>query len=157
MAFLLGETLELAADVLELPASGPYDPLLLQQIGREIYDVLWNVWMSCRRQPTNATWVPAAAGRFQKSLIAALVLVRGTCRGQASALLSTMGGQAGTSTQPGVGGGPREVACARPAPGSPSVPEVAQELVGVLQWCRAGNRVACGGRIRIGAGRVPVQ
>jgi NTP pyrophosphatase (non-canonical NTP hydrolase) len=36
MAFLLSETLELAAEVLQLPAAGPYDPLLLQRIGREI-------------------------------------------------------------------------------------------------------------------------
>jgi NTP pyrophosphatase (non-canonical NTP hydrolase) len=43
MAFLLGEALELAAEVLQLPATGPYDPLLLQRIGREIYDILWNV------------------------------------------------------------------------------------------------------------------
>ena len=43
--------------------------------------------------------------------------------------------------------------------GPPSVPEVAQEPVGVLQCCRAGNRVAGGGRVRRGrgAGRVPVQ
>jgi NTP pyrophosphatase (non-canonical NTP hydrolase) len=40
MAFLLGETLELAAEVLRLAATGPYDPLLLQRIGREVYDVL---------------------------------------------------------------------------------------------------------------------
>jgi NTP pyrophosphatase (non-canonical NTP hydrolase) len=42
MAFLLSETLELAAEVLQLPATGPHDPLLLQRIGREIYDILWN-------------------------------------------------------------------------------------------------------------------
>jgi NTP pyrophosphatase (non-canonical NTP hydrolase) len=42
MAFLLSEALELAEEVLQLPSSGPYDPLLLQRIGREIYDVLWN-------------------------------------------------------------------------------------------------------------------
>jgi NTP pyrophosphatase (non-canonical NTP hydrolase) len=42
MAYLLGETLELAAEVLQLPAAGPADPLLLRRIGREIYDVLWN-------------------------------------------------------------------------------------------------------------------
>ena len=42
MAFLLGEALELAEEVLQLPASGPCDPLLLQRIGGEIYDVLWN-------------------------------------------------------------------------------------------------------------------
>lgn len=57
------------------------------------------------------------------------------------------------------GAGPRRVARARPALGFPSVPEVAQEPVGVLQCCRAGNRVAGGGRVRLGrgAGRVPVQ
>lgn len=42
MAFLLGEALELANEVLQLPASGPYDPALLQRLGREICDVLWN-------------------------------------------------------------------------------------------------------------------
>lgn len=42
MAYLLGETLELASEVLQLPSSGHYDPALLQRIGREIYDVLWN-------------------------------------------------------------------------------------------------------------------
>ncbi|MDR0345510.1 MAG: hypothetical protein LBI49_20835 [Nocardiopsaceae bacterium] len=41
---LLGETLELAEEVLQLPAgrSGPCDAALRQRIGREIYDVLWN-------------------------------------------------------------------------------------------------------------------
>jgi hypothetical protein len=56
-----------------------------------------------------------------------------------------------------VSNAPHSRARARPALGSPSVPEVAQEPVGVLQWCRAGNRVAGGGCIRIGAGSVPVQ
>jgi NTP pyrophosphatase (non-canonical NTP hydrolase) len=42
MAYLLGEALELAEEVLQLPASGPYEAALLQRIGREIYDVLWN-------------------------------------------------------------------------------------------------------------------
>lgn len=42
MAFLLGEALELANEVLQLPASGPYEPALLQRLGHEIYDVLWN-------------------------------------------------------------------------------------------------------------------
>jgi NTP pyrophosphatase (non-canonical NTP hydrolase) len=42
MAFLLGETVELAQEVLQLPAAEPYDPALLQRLGREIYDVLWN-------------------------------------------------------------------------------------------------------------------
>jgi NTP pyrophosphatase (non-canonical NTP hydrolase) len=61
-AFLLGETLELAAGVLRPPAAGPADSLLLQRIGREIHDVLWNVAascgrlasMSCRTQPDHA-------------------------------------------------------------------------------------------------------
>jgi NTP pyrophosphatase (non-canonical NTP hydrolase) len=42
MAYLLGEALELATEVLQLPPSGPSDPALLQRLGREIYDVLWN-------------------------------------------------------------------------------------------------------------------
>ena len=42
MAYLLGEALELASEVLQLPPSGPCDPALLQRLGREIYDVLWN-------------------------------------------------------------------------------------------------------------------
>lgn len=43
MSFVLGEALELADEVLQLPASGPYDAALLQRLGSEIYDVLWNV------------------------------------------------------------------------------------------------------------------
>ena len=42
MAFLLGEALELAEEVLQLPADGRSDAELRQRIGREIYDVLWN-------------------------------------------------------------------------------------------------------------------
>jgi NTP pyrophosphatase (non-canonical NTP hydrolase) len=42
MAFLLGEALELAEEVLQLPAGGPPDGPLRQRLGREIYDVLWN-------------------------------------------------------------------------------------------------------------------
>jgi NTP pyrophosphatase (non-canonical NTP hydrolase) len=42
MAYLLDEARELASEVLQLPPSGPYDPALLQRLGREIYDVLWN-------------------------------------------------------------------------------------------------------------------
>jgi NTP pyrophosphatase (non-canonical NTP hydrolase) len=42
MAFLLGEVLELADEVLQLPSHGPYDTGLKQRVGREIYDVLWN-------------------------------------------------------------------------------------------------------------------
>lgn len=42
MAFLLGETLELAEEILRLPEAGPYEVADRQRIGREIYDVLWN-------------------------------------------------------------------------------------------------------------------
>jgi NTP pyrophosphatase (non-canonical NTP hydrolase) len=42
MAFLLGEALELAEEVLQLPAGGPYDGALRQRLGREIYDFVWN-------------------------------------------------------------------------------------------------------------------
>jgi NTP pyrophosphatase (non-canonical NTP hydrolase) len=42
MAFLLGETVELAEEVLQLPPNGSCDAVLRQRIGREIYDVLWN-------------------------------------------------------------------------------------------------------------------
>lgn len=42
MAFLLGEVLELAAEVLQLPADGPPDVALRQRLGHEIYDVMWN-------------------------------------------------------------------------------------------------------------------
>ena len=42
MAFLLGEVVELADEVLQLPVDGPYDSALQQRIGREIYDVMWN-------------------------------------------------------------------------------------------------------------------
>lgn len=42
MSFLLGETLELAEEVLQLPVTEPCDAALRQRIGREIYDVLWN-------------------------------------------------------------------------------------------------------------------
>jgi hypothetical protein len=52
MAFLLGETLELAAEVLQLPTTGPYDPLPLRRIDQEIYDVLWNVCGLTRRRST---------------------------------------------------------------------------------------------------------
>ena len=55
------------------------------------------------------------------------------------------------------GSGPRREAPARPAPAPPLVPEVAQEPVGVLQGCRAGNRVAGGGGVIVRAGRVPVE
>jgi hypothetical protein len=80
-------------------------------------------------------------------------------RGAAGTVPGVRGDRPGTSTFPGKGGGPRKVARARPALGSPSDPEVAQEPVGVLQRCRAGKRVAGGGRVRRGggAGRVPVQ
>lgn len=42
MVFLLGEAVELAEEVLRLPAGGPPDPARQQRLGREIYDVLWN-------------------------------------------------------------------------------------------------------------------
>jgi len=42
MAFLLEEAIELAEEVLLLPASGRPDPALQQRLGREVYDVLWN-------------------------------------------------------------------------------------------------------------------
>jgi NTP pyrophosphatase (non-canonical NTP hydrolase) len=42
MAFLLGEVLELAEEILRLPEAGPYDVADRQRIGHEIYDVLWN-------------------------------------------------------------------------------------------------------------------
>jgi NTP pyrophosphatase (non-canonical NTP hydrolase) len=42
MAFLLGETLELAEEILRLPEAGPYETSDSQRLGLEIYDVLWN-------------------------------------------------------------------------------------------------------------------
>ena len=54
-------TLELAAEVVQLPATGPYDLLLPQRIGREIYDVLWNVCDLARL--TGIDVVQAAAGK----------------------------------------------------------------------------------------------
>jgi NTP pyrophosphatase (non-canonical NTP hydrolase) len=42
IAYLLGEAMELASEVLHLPASGRSDAALLQRLGREIYDVLRN-------------------------------------------------------------------------------------------------------------------
>jgi NTP pyrophosphatase (non-canonical NTP hydrolase) len=38
----MGEAVELAEEVLQLPADGPCDPDLQLRLGREIYDVLWN-------------------------------------------------------------------------------------------------------------------
>jgi NTP pyrophosphatase (non-canonical NTP hydrolase) len=43
MARLLGEALELADEVLQLPETGAADPELLQRVGHEMYDVLWNL------------------------------------------------------------------------------------------------------------------
>jgi NTP pyrophosphatase (non-canonical NTP hydrolase) len=43
MAMLLGEAIELADEVLQLPAAGEGDAELLQRVGHEMYDVLWNV------------------------------------------------------------------------------------------------------------------
>lgn len=42
MAFLLGEALELAEEILRLPETGPYAVTDRQRIGWEVYDVLWN-------------------------------------------------------------------------------------------------------------------
>jgi NTP pyrophosphatase (non-canonical NTP hydrolase) len=61
MASLPGETSELAAEVPRLAATGPYDPLLLQRIGREIYDVPWNACDLARL--TGIDVVQAAAGK----------------------------------------------------------------------------------------------
>ena len=43
MAMLLGEAVELADEVLQLPADGEGDKELLQRVGHEMYDVLWNL------------------------------------------------------------------------------------------------------------------
>ncbi len=43
MAMLLGEAIELADEVLQLPAQGGGDKELLQRVGHEMYDVLWNL------------------------------------------------------------------------------------------------------------------
>jgi NTP pyrophosphatase (non-canonical NTP hydrolase) len=43
MAMLLGEAIELADEVLQLPAEGEADTELLQRVGHEMYDVLWNL------------------------------------------------------------------------------------------------------------------
>lgn len=43
MVMLLGEALELADEVLQLPDAGEGDQELLQRLGHEMYDVLWNL------------------------------------------------------------------------------------------------------------------
>jgi NTP pyrophosphatase (non-canonical NTP hydrolase) len=43
MAMLLGEVMELADEVLQLPAEGTGDRESLQRVGHEMYDVLWNL------------------------------------------------------------------------------------------------------------------
>jgi NTP pyrophosphatase (non-canonical NTP hydrolase) len=43
MAMLLGEAIELADEVLQLPANGEGDKESLQRVGHEMYDVLWNL------------------------------------------------------------------------------------------------------------------
>jgi NTP pyrophosphatase (non-canonical NTP hydrolase) len=43
MAMLLGEAIELAEEVLQLPAHGDGDKESLQRVGHEMYDVLWNL------------------------------------------------------------------------------------------------------------------
>lgn len=61
MAYLLGEALELANEVLQLPPTGNDDPALLQRLGREIYDVLWNACDLARL--TGIDIMQAAAGK----------------------------------------------------------------------------------------------
>src|SRR6266705_3573801 len=103
-----------------------------------------------RRTATPSTAKYSAFGACWRRLMASLA-------GQGRCLVSGVTGRG--RARPRKGGGPRKVARARPALGSPSDPEVAQEPVGVLQCCRAGNRIAGGARPRLGrgAGRVPVQ
>jgi NTP pyrophosphatase (non-canonical NTP hydrolase) len=43
MVMLLGEAIELADEVLQLPTEGSGDNELLQRVGHEMYDVLWNL------------------------------------------------------------------------------------------------------------------
>jgi NTP pyrophosphatase (non-canonical NTP hydrolase) len=43
MAMLLGEAIELADEVLKLPAQGDGVNESLQRVGHEMYDVLWNL------------------------------------------------------------------------------------------------------------------
>jgi NTP pyrophosphatase (non-canonical NTP hydrolase) len=43
MAMLLGEAIELADEVLQLPVAGEADEELLRRVGHEMYDVLWNL------------------------------------------------------------------------------------------------------------------
>jgi NTP pyrophosphatase (non-canonical NTP hydrolase) len=43
MAMLLREAIELADEVLQLPAHGDGDKESLQRVGHEMYDVLWNL------------------------------------------------------------------------------------------------------------------
>ncbi len=43
MAMLLGEAIELAHEVLQLPEAGQADEALGQRVGHEMYDVLWNL------------------------------------------------------------------------------------------------------------------
>jgi NTP pyrophosphatase (non-canonical NTP hydrolase) len=43
MAMLLDEAIELADEVLQLPSAGDGDSEVLQRVGHEMYDVLWNL------------------------------------------------------------------------------------------------------------------
>jgi NTP pyrophosphatase (non-canonical NTP hydrolase) len=43
MAMLLREAIELADEVIQLPAKGAGDSESLQRVGHEMYDVLWNL------------------------------------------------------------------------------------------------------------------
>jgi NTP pyrophosphatase (non-canonical NTP hydrolase) len=61
MAFLLGEAIELAEEVLQWPESGQADPVLRQRLGQEMYDVLWNTCALARS--TGIDLVAAADGK----------------------------------------------------------------------------------------------
>jgi NTP pyrophosphatase (non-canonical NTP hydrolase) len=43
MAMLLGEAMELAEEILQLPLEGQGAAELLHRVGHEMYDVLWNL------------------------------------------------------------------------------------------------------------------
>lgn len=61
MAFLLGEAVELAEEILRLPEEGPYEAADRQRIGQEVYDVLWNACAVARS--TGVDVVEAAADK----------------------------------------------------------------------------------------------
>jgi dienelactone hydrolase/NTP pyrophosphatase (non-canonical NTP hydrolase) len=61
MAMLLGEAIELADEILQLPAEGDGDNESLQRVGHEMYDVLWNLCDLARL--TGVDLVQAAADK----------------------------------------------------------------------------------------------